>query len=265
MRSHASSIGPLLLAMSKLKTERVSVSTDPRCYPVNSEMMWLDECLKPTVILGQEEATRRVKIWGQRCNLKVTHGQVETWQLHRQRENVCTTPWKDRKDGVLILSHAHLKDGRWADYRNWTWLRVFEWLEDLGLEWAVVGDEWHLHTHYEELKSKFLGPIEPHSAWMLYDDWKYSLCIAPAEGYTTPKPYHIVRNGCVPLVWNEGPLAFPETDHFPPDSEHRVDSLTTRLPNACPNFKPYFNQLEGALRGEFSAQNAITPYIGDTE
>jgi len=173
--------GPALNLLRHFNLRRVVINNDPRSYPHEMEMGHSPNLI-PVALLGQYDSDRLRVVAGTRYRVKEVHAFAESWVYNHVRENTDEQP-------VVFMAHAHLKDGIrvperfdaiW-DIAQWTDIPVY------GAGWEGIRDDAVLlrqHVVTDMINTATCCPV-----------------IAHVPGFYTGKPYVLMSQGCIPILW----------------------------------------------------------------
>ena len=192
---------PALYIIHKLNIPRISIVTDPKCYPRDSEMTTIWPNIMPAAVLSQENATWTKIIQGKRVQFNAVASGVEFWNTTYWH----VPPTRELKDKVVATAaNAHFKNTRLHKHRHQAWEDVWKnWLPEHKHETVVCGKGWDKHEFFDS--DVFIGVVKTHQdAWRVMSRGHYGPVLPQKEGFNSTKPrLHALVNS-VPLLYGDG-------------------------------------------------------------
>lgn len=191
-------LGPINNALRYLKAPRVLVNNDPRTYPRCQEIAAHPE-LQPAAILDQiadaggRRSTPQI-LCGDQFMRHMRYAACESW-AYLQQQPITT---EGRELDCLLLAHAHVKDGIKQKTRLHALQQV---VGDLSkFPYTIFGKGWQ---HYEpNSEGRVVEPCKPgHVPWYLSQ--AFTCPVIQQKNFYTGKPYVLVANGVVPLLYGD--------------------------------------------------------------
>lgn len=196
----------------RLRVPRIDVVTDPRLFPRTQELTWKN--MPPACVLSQQELRFDRTMAGKRWKVHAAYAGVENWWQHGW-----TPPVPQARNVVCCaIANSHFYDKRWSKGRREVWKKI------LYNGVTVVGGGW------EGGPGTFVGSVDPVAATRWLARSVCGPCVAPTEGWLTPKLGRYARCGCLPLVWNGTPLRYdPEHVYVSHDDPLRFEDLAEKV------------------------------------
>lgn len=214
--------GPWLNILQSLKLNRICVNNDPRSYPRDQEMSYGWDYVRPSCVLDQCEATKKMTVGG-RDYLRVSdYAKCESFGWLPPREN------KKTRD-IVIVAHSHFDDSLGSDA---TWPDLDRLLRET--DCVVYGKGWEGSAWWHAHPDKFLGPVRPLEVLDIVNEAKASYVCDHTPGFKTGKPYVLTSQGCVPC-WSYEEVM------------HAVENYDECISLAREKFKPDFSILDQAI------------------
>ncbi len=192
-------VAPVLNACRVFGMPRIVINNDPRTYPREQEMtLCWPECV-PAALLDQVEQDVETVIGGRKYLRRSVWARAESWCTH-------PTILEDKSVDVTCIAHAHIKDGCKQRNRNESWktlLAPAEDIEKLFLDgFRIYGKGWERYDWYDQ--ELMMGVITPAMVMEKLAAATCCPCVACAPGFYTGKPYVLVAQNCIPILYGDG-------------------------------------------------------------
>jgi hypothetical protein len=214
--------GPWLNVLQSLKLNRMCINNDPRSYPRDQEMSYGWDYVRPSVLLDQCSAQKKMTVGG-KDYLRVSHyAKAESfgWLPHRPNQ---------KKRDVVIVAHSHFDDGLGSAA---TWPDLERLLVET--DCTVYGKGWDGTEWQRRHPDKFLGPVKPLEVLDIVNEAKASYVCDHTPGFKTGKPYVLTSQGCVPC-WSYNGV------------KHAIESYKEDIELAYELYSPDYSVLDEAI------------------
>lgn len=179
---------PQLGVMHALRLPRLCLVNDIRCYPRDQEMSYGWPEARPVALLDQVEQRFSKVVGGVPYWVHARYGALESMCHLPPRAG---EPWQ-RRLPCQVFMHAHVEDGFRKEGRRDSMHKLFgEWPS-----MPVYGKGWE-HV-FEGMSAQVLSPQR------CLDEMARTLCspcVACQRGYRSNKPYVLVSQGCIPVMY----------------------------------------------------------------
>jgi hypothetical protein len=204
-------VAPAVDCIARWRLKRIVINNDLRTYTRDQEMTWHSEHLVPVALLDQtsEPTEYKTTIGGRKYLRRSVYSKAEGWAYHlpcsfmgEQQDNTDETP-------VTLIAHCHVHTGFKEPGRDQSFWRLLSdgqgWAVDpelLQLGLRVHGAGWEHYSGYDP--AVMTGSITPREVYDVL--WKSTCCpcVAPGKGWVTSKPYVLMSQGCIPILFGDG-------------------------------------------------------------
>jgi hypothetical protein len=175
--------GPWLNVLQTLRLPRVCVNNDPRSYPRDQEMSYGWNHCRPSALLDQCSAIKKMTVGGLDYRRVSVYGVCESYGYLPVRLNT-------GEMNCVVIAHNHANDSI-ASKSDWSSLHE---LLKLMPEIKIYGNGWEVDD------VNFMGPILPHQVLKEFSRAKTCFYVPHTPGFKTGKPYVATSCGCVPCT-----------------------------------------------------------------
>lgn len=183
---------PMLNMLEALKLPRLVINNDPRTYPKDQEMSLMLKYARPRSLLDQWNNECEQVVGRKKYRRRSVWARCESWGYIEPRENTGAYP-------VGCVAHAHIGTGiKTGSAEAWDIVLGGELPESM----VIYGAGWDKHPLYDpELMP---GPITPAQVSDVLSQCVCCPVVSHTPGFYTGKPYVLVANGCIPILFGDG-------------------------------------------------------------
>lgn len=211
---------PPLHAAASLGIPRISVNSDPRTHPREQEMTDEWPTILPAALLGQCNQEGRRVVGGVPLRWKEVYAGVENWIVRPAAEPGA------REWPMAIVAHAHIKDG----IRNKLRQVPLDAMLAAAKTFPMPGVGKGAQRRESYAFGKGWGDdvvLNPGQVDYLLARTKCVPMAVSQPGFYTSKMRAVLLQGCLPLLWSDGPLTYDPDGLFVPLDDNSLRFRTS--------------------------------------
>jgi len=212
-------VSPHLNILQSCKLARIVINNDPRSYPRCGEIGLGWDWTRPRALLSQRTLNWSRTIQGSKFDVREVYAGAENWCEHIPQAPINDLP-------VMIVAHAHIKDGCKFAKREGAWATVLSPPKDnaelLSMGMRVYGRGWQ---HFSGYNSELMpGCIRPDEVMNVLARAKVCPAVSAGDGFYTGKLRTCLAQDCLPIFFGSGePFTFDPLEKYVPfDSDIRI-------------------------------------------